>query len=106
MAEVKPAGPPPMTRQSRAGPLTGRHAFPHLSPCPRKGLLFCGKRAGTEIVLRRPMFGAAFATLPGSKPLDQAGVDEQPVEAARFGAAGAGVEQAFTAFEDAFLLGE
>jgi len=41
-----------------------------------------------------------------SKPLDQAGVDEQPVEAACLGAAGAGVEQSLAAFQDPFLLGE
>ena len=41
-----------------------------------------------------------------SKALDQAGVDQQPVEAARLGAAGAAIEQAAAALEDALLLGK
>src|SRR5712692_2927705 len=47
-------------------------------------------------------------TLPFSRleMLDQAGVDQEPVEAPRLLAAGAGVEQALAAFEDFLLLGE
>src|SRR5882724_4645305 len=41
-----------------------------------------------------------------SKPFDQAGVDEQPIEATRLGAAGAGVEQPLAALQNSFLLGE
>jgi hypothetical protein len=37
---------------------------------------------------------------------DQPGVDQQPVEAARLGAAGAAIEQALAALEDLLLLGE
>src|SRR5262245_24895744 len=40
------------------------------------------------------------------EPLDQAGVDQQPIEAARLGAAGAGVEQPLAALKDSLLLGE
>ena len=41
-----------------------------------------------------------------SKPLDQAGVDQQPVEAPRLRAVGAAIEQAVAALQDALLLGE
>src|SRR5262245_11447947 len=41
-----------------------------------------------------------------SKPLDQAGVDQQPVEAPRLRAAGTGEEQPLAALEDACLLRE
>src|SRR5262245_46218331 len=39
-----------------------------------------------------------------SKSLDQAGIDQQPVEASRLGAVRAQVEQALAAAEDLFLL--
>src|SRR5712691_7735915 len=38
-------------------------------------------------------------------PFDQTGVDQQPVEAPRLGAAGTGVEGAVATFENPFLLG-
>src|SRR5262249_34865219 len=41
-----------------------------------------------------------------SKPLDQAGIDQQPVEAARLRAASAGVKKSLAALENPFLLGE
>src|SRR5712692_1955027 len=41
-----------------------------------------------------------------SKPLDQAGVDQQPIEASRLRAAGAAVEQSLAALQNFFLLGE
>src|SRR5437016_7255506 len=40
------------------------------------------------------------------KPIDQPGLDQEPVEAACLGPAGAIIEQALAALEDAFLLGE
>src|SRR5262245_33432585 len=40
------------------------------------------------------------------QPLDQTGVGQEPVEAARLGAAGAGIEQPLAALEDPLLLGE
>src|SRR5215203_4155210 len=42
----------------------------------------------------------------GSQPLDHPGVDQEAVEAARFGALLAGVERAVAAEHDALLLGE
>ena len=41
-----------------------------------------------------------------SKPLDQAGIDQQPVETPGFGAAAAEIEQAVAAAEDSLLLHE
>src|SRR5262245_36373545 len=42
----------------------------------------------------------------GLQPLDQAGVDQEPIEAPRLGAVGAGVEQSLAALEDLLLLRE
>src|SRR5262245_22350115 len=58
---------------------------------PQAKQMDCRVKPGNEVAL---------------KSLDQAGVDQQPVEAARFRAAGAGVEQSFAALKDSFLLGE
>src|SRR4051812_3779993 len=41
-----------------------------------------------------------------SKSFDQAGIDQQPVEAPRLRAAGAGVKKALAALENSLLLGE
>jgi hypothetical protein len=49
------------------------------------------------------IFALAFTRLAA---LNQSGVDEQPVESPRLGAAGAGVEQAIAALKDLLLLGE
>src|SRR5262249_47043291 len=40
------------------------------------------------------------------KPFDQAGIDQEPIEASRFGTARAGVEKSLAAFENFLLLGE
>jgi hypothetical protein len=40
------------------------------------------------------------------QPFDQAGIDQEPIEAARLGAAVAPVEQSLAALEDLFLLRE
>src|ERR1700730_12659304 len=47
-----------------------------------------------------------WETERASEPLDQAGVDQQPIEASRFDAAGAAVEQTPAALQTFFLLGE
>ena len=41
-----------------------------------------------------------------SKTLDQAGIDQQPIETPRFSAAGAEIEQTSAAIEDSLLLHE
>ena len=43
---------------------------------------------------------------PARLSFDQAGIDQQPVEAARLGATGAAVEQALAALENLLLLGK
>src|SRR4029077_9314115 len=64
---------------------------------------------GPMAIARRYMHEAAApreGSGSGSKPLDQAGVDQQAVEAPRLRAAGTGVEQPLAALENALLLGE
>src|SRR5713226_6472940 len=66
-------------------------------------------RALAEIVQLGPLMN--FRSLRRSarhpsKALDQTGVDQQPVETARLGTAGAEIEQAAAAAEDLLLLGE
>jgi len=46
------------------------------------------------------------ATLTVLQPLDQAGLDQQPIEAPRFGAVGAQEEPSLAAFEDFLLFGK
>src|ERR1035441_5522011 len=58
-----------------------------------------------------PDQGKLSGTCPAFKArslqaLDQAGGDQQPVETARLGAAGAAIEQAMAALQDRLLLGE
>src|SRR5262245_43625158 len=54
----------------------------------------------------RPRRQRTMGTAPESKPFDEPGLDQRPVEAARLGTIAAAVEQASAALEDALLLGE
>src|SRR5262249_9574815 len=53
-----------------------------------------------------PAFAGTTAQRQCSKALDEAGVDQQPIEAPRLSAAGAGVKQPLAALENFLLLGE
>src|SRR5262245_17039363 len=63
-----------------------------------------GSMASSRVMHERAAASEGAGT--GSKPLDEAGVDQQPVEAPRLRAAGTGVEQPLAALENALLLGE
>ena len=100
-----------IARQIRPGPAAGAFAGQRdrqVVPIPVRGPFRVGVTHPLAPLLMLPPRerDCPRRKLAGHHSLDQPGVDQQPVEAPRLRAAGAGVKKALAALENSLLLGE